>query len=658
MFLSRQALQMMFKAAAANVRTAKGLLDKSAPFVIPITAAATGGALLASNPTMMKTISKPQPLAKNPPAKDSQLPLITLKDLQKHTELSSLWVTYKGIVYDVTDFTLGHPGGTDRLQMAGGMDMEPFFNVYTEHYRGHILPFMQRFKIGRLSDADAAKARNFEFTNPYADDPQRHPDLLHCTTHPFNGEPRIERLTENYYTPNELHYVRNHLPVPDIDDDDWELEVSGTGVPKPQTFSLKDLKKLFKKDEVVNCYQCAGNRREDFHGNQGPDGDEQLIYISPHWVVGAFSNAKWGGARIRDILAHCGVDVDSMALGKIDPHTKGMKHVQFEGYDETETGITYGSSVPIDKVLDPHGGCLVAYEMNGVPVPPDHGKPARAMIPGHAGCRSCKWLNKIIVSDIESKKPWQDKSYLGFAPDMRFEGEMSTGDGQMGKGLWKWSKDPELKKYLDHQQNVTHGHLGRAICQIQPVTSIICNPAQATCLDGSRDFVEVKGCAHSWGGSGINRVDVSIDGGKNWTAADLYKPEDVLKKERFGKMFGWTQFSKKIPLTPNMKAQLASGRRVYLELVSKGVDTHFNVQPEHMHAYYNARGVVINHMYRVPVVVDPNEYRAKRKHEALQKARNEYYKPGEVPEGRTGQEFPNKPSGGIFREPWVHDRRQ
>jgi DMSO/TMAO reductase YedYZ molybdopterin-dependent catalytic subunit len=111
----------------------------------------------------------------------------------------------------------------------------------------------------------------------------------------------------------------------------------------------------------------------------------------------------------------------------------------------------YGSSVPIDKVLDPFGGCLVAYEMNGVPTPPDHGKPARAMIPGHAGCRSCKWLHSITLSPDESTKPWQNKSYLGFAPDVRFEGDP---DKTPGKALWKWARDPVLKKYLDYQQNV------------------------------------------------------------------------------------------------------------------------------------------------------------------------------------------------------------
>ena len=75
-------------------------------------------------------------------------------------------------------------------------------------------------------------------------------------------------------------------------------------------------------------------------------------------------------------------------------------------------------------------------------------------------------------------------------------------------------------------------------------------------------------------------------------------------------------------------------------------------------SYYNPRGVVINHMYRVPVVVEPNGYRAEREQTELQKARNQYYKPGENPHEKTGQEFPNKPTGGVFREPWVHDRRQ
>ncbi len=126
--------------------------------------------------------------------------LIPLDELKQHTGEDSVWVSYKGNVFDVTEFLYGHPGGTDRLMMAAGGDVAPFFAVYTEHLRGHVIPFLQRFKIGHLSSADAKKSADFTFNNPYANDPVRHPDLLHCTTHPFNGEPRIERLTETYYT--------------------------------------------------------------------------------------------------------------------------------------------------------------------------------------------------------------------------------------------------------------------------------------------------------------------------------------------------------------------------------------------------------------------------------------------------------------------------
>ena len=216
-----------------------------------------------------------------------------------------------------------------------------------------------------------------------------------------------------------------------------------------------------------------------------------------------------------------------------------------------------------------------------------------------------------------------------------------------------------MKEHLEHGQNVTHGHLGRIIGQMQPVTSIICNPPQSTVIAGSPDFVEVKGVAHSFGGTGLNRVDVSIDGGKTWTASEMYKPEDLLKKERYQKMWSWNLFSKKVPLTQAHKEQLATGRPLELELVSKAVDTQFNVQPEYPDSYYNPRGIVINHMYRVPVTIDPNVTRAARNHKDRQQQRNNYYKPDPnvTPGTRTGQEFPNKPTGGVFREPWVHDKR-
>ena len=95
----------------------------------------------------------------------------------------------------------------------------------------------------------------------FESDPIRDKNLLGCTIKPWCGEPRIELLTRDYFTPNELFYVRNHLAVPDIDEEDYCLIVKGKGI-KKHKFTLKDLKEKFPKHEVVTTLQCAGNRRE------------------------------------------------------------------------------------------------------------------------------------------------------------------------------------------------------------------------------------------------------------------------------------------------------------------------------------------------------------------------------------------------------------
>jgi len=310
------------------------------------------------------------------------------------------------------------------------------------------------------------------------------------TEKPFNGEPRIELLTKDYITPNRLFYVRNHLAVPDIDPEEYVLIVKGKGI-KKHKFTLNDLKTKFTKHEVVTTLQCAGNRREDLHD------DKHKIFIAPHWVVGAISTAKWGGVRMRDVLKHCGLDVDGMALGTTE--NPSIKHVQFEGYDTDESGFCYGGSIPIDKVVDGLGDAIFAFEMNDEPLPRDHGFPVRAIVPGHAGARQCKWLHKVILSDKESSKPWQQKSYRGFSPNVDFE-----------KDLAHWPP-----QRLDQAP----------IVQEMPVQSFVCNPPQ-NCIIGALGATDITltGVAWSGGGRKIERVDVSIDGGKTWTAAELHKP--------------------------------------------------------------------------------------------------------------------------------------
>lgn len=484
--------------------------------------------------------------------------------------------------------------------MAAGQDLEPYWEVYRQHFRGHIISWMEKHRIGSLSteDYETLKKNRMHFGDMYETDPLRDPNNLSCTYKPYCGEPRIDLLTEDYYTPNELFYVRNHLAVPDIDPDDYVLVVKGRGL-KKHKFTLDDLKTLFPKHEVVSTLQCAGNRREDLHG-------DRKVYISPHWVIGAISNAKWGGVKIRDVLRHCGMDVDKMALGESENDL--WKHVQFEGYDTDETGLCYGGSVPIDKVIDPFGDAIFAYEMNDKPLPRDHGFPVRAICPGHAGARQCKWLHKVIVSDKESQKSWQQKSYRGFAPDIDFEEDLSH-----------WTDGPKVR--LDQAP----------IVQEMPVTSLVCNPPQNSLIGmkGATDLT-LKGVAWSGGGRKVERVDVSIDGGTSFTAAELYKP---IKQKR-NKHWAWTHFSKTIPLPESIRKRLDKGEIVQISVCSKAMNSDFNVQPENVAPYWNARGVCINHWYRVNILLDPNRPK------------------GHIYHAASEDEFGNTPSGGKFAVPW------
>lgn len=147
--------------------------------------------------------------------------------------------------------------------MAGGQDLEPYWDVYRQHFRGHVVEWMEKFRIGNLTPEDSVKAKDFKFGDMFENDPIRHPDLLPATSKPFNGEPKIERLVEDYITPNEIFYCRCHLAVPEIDPSEYRLIVSGKGI-KKRVFTLEDLKK-FPKHEVITTLQCAGNRREDLH---------------------------------------------------------------------------------------------------------------------------------------------------------------------------------------------------------------------------------------------------------------------------------------------------------------------------------------------------------------------------------------------------------
>merc|ERR1719316_589236 len=164
-----------------------------------------------------------------------------------------------------------------------------------------------------------------------------------------------------------------------------------------------------------------------------------------------------------------------------------------------------------------------------------------------------------------------------------------------------------------------------------PVQSLITNPSPgdilATVKNGMKT-VKVKGIAWGGGGSGINRVDVSLDGGKNFTrAVVLDQPIEQRRKSQWA----WYFFEKEIPIPDEMRWKLQDGQRVELELTSKALNTAFNVQPESPSPNVNAHGCCVNHWYRVPVTLCPK---------AKQDTKAE------------DGDFGNKPSGGRFATPF------
>lgn len=100
----------------------------------------------------------------------------------------------------------------------------------------------------------------------------------------------------------------------------------------------------------------------------------------------------------------------------IESSKENLQHVQFEGLDLDVTGQKYGASILLEKAMDTAGDVILAYEMNGEPLPADHGFPLRVVVPGIVGARNVKWLSKVHCSDEESSSHWQQNDYKSFSP--------------------------------------------------------------------------------------------------------------------------------------------------------------------------------------------------------------------------------------------------
>ncbi|WP_428487259.1 molybdopterin-dependent oxidoreductase [Rhodopila sp.] len=354
------------------------------------------------------------------------------------------------------------------------------------------------------------------------------PDLIIRSRDPFNAEPGLVRLRAAFRTAQADFYVRSHGDIPALDAASYRLRVAGR-VTTPMVLSLDALRERFPIRTVSAVMQCAGNRRADLNAVRPVTGDP--------WAPGAIGNADWTGVALADVLRAAGVAEQDPSL-----------HVAFSAGDEIEMDgegrFTYGVSIPIGKALSPE--VLLAFEMNGEPLMPQHGFPLRAVVPGFAGVRSAKWLTDVIVQDRPSDNHMQRRDYKMLPADMTRE----TVDWERGIMIYD-----------------------------MPLNAAICEPAPFADLEAG--FVTLRGYAIATARK-IVRVEVSVNGGGTWMQAALEPRADA--------PWSWTFWE--------VGCTLPKGEH---ELVVRAWDSAGQAQPARPEDIWNFKGYLSAAWHRVPI---------------------------------------------------------
>ena len=472
--------------------------------------------------------------------KKEGLRTFTYEEVSKHdSEETGVWITFKGGVYDITKFTSQHPGG-DIIMLAAGQAVDHYWNSYPIHLSSETLELLESMRIGNLDLDSVPKGDDDPVEDQWINEPKsRNPALKKNQEKPFNAEPPLPILSSQFYTPNDLFYVRNHMPVPKrIDQKEYRLEVSREGSVS-LNLSLEELKK-FPEYTISSTVQCAGNRRSQMSAIK------QVRGLS--WGSAAIGNATWTGVRLCDVI-------NSLDLSEKD--LEGVLHVQFEGLDEEPaTGSSYGASIPIKTAMDPNSEVLLAYKMNGEELPMDHGYPLRVIVPGTVGARNVKWLSRVVLSNEESHSLWQRRDYKLFPSNITID-------------------------------NVDFG--SSSAIQELPVQSAICSPVSGTTINSSDGVLTVKGYAYSGGGRAVTRVDVSVDGGKSWQSAELESDPN----QQVGQAWSWSLWETKVPITSSQKGKL--------NICCRAFDSSCNTQPENAETIWNFRGLCNNSWHHIAV---------------------------------------------------------
>lgn len=356
-----------------------------------------------------------------------------------------------------------------------------------------------------------------------ADEPQ----LVVRQADPLNSEPPLPALVQQWITPNERFFIRSHAPTPKLDAKTHHVRVDGL-VQRELKFTAEQLRQQFPWVEKAVTVTCAGNRRYE-HSRTKPVGGVP-------WQEGAIGTAVWGGIPLAALLRHVGLQV-------------GAKHVWFEGVDRIEHNadvIGFGGSVSLEKALSRDGGlpgAIVALEMNGQPLPLDHGYPVRMVIPGYIGARSVKWLGRIHVSDRPSPNHYMQTAY-----------KVVTEDRPQA-----WAAAAPIETW--------------------PLNSILCNIAPGQKVRPGKVLLEGYALAPGYAARQIQAVEVSADGGQSWTRAKLSQRMQP---------FCWRLWRVELPI--------AAGTG---ELIVRARDNFGAVQPASVP--WNLKGYLYNAWQRLPI---------------------------------------------------------
>ena len=351
-------------------------------------------------------------------------------------------------------------------------------------------------------------------------------DMVVHEEEPYNAEPPPVALAGRRLTDMDAFYSRNHGPIPCLDGPTWRLEVGGL-VAHQLDLSVDHLRHRYPEQTLVATLQCAGNRRKGLLQFGDIPGEAP-------WGAAAISTAEWTGVRLSDLLSDAELHPDA-------------EHVEFLAADIAQGAAPaqpYGSSIPVEKALA--GEVLLAWAMNGEPLPAAHRAPVRIVVPGYIGARSVKWVRRIRVLGHPSDNYFQAVAYR--LPSAHAD----TCGAEPDSGV---------------------------ALEAVALNSDILSPDDGACLPAGP--VTVSGYALAADAREIARVEVSTDDGRTWRQARL-------ENER--SRWAWCHWRLTVDVPPGQ-----------VRIVARAWDSLGRTQPESAEQLWNPKGYMNNSCPRVHI---------------------------------------------------------